>query len=72
MPKMNYAKLLGRIKERGETQKSVAEKVGISESQFSQKISGNYPFKQTDIQKICELLDVDFAEVGKYFFCPLS
>ena len=29
MPKMDYSKLLGKIKENGHTQKSVAEAIGI-------------------------------------------
>lgn len=68
MPKMDYSKLLGRIKEYGYTQKSLAESVHISESHFCQKISGNYPFKQTDIQRICEVLHIPCSEIGAYFF----
>lgn len=68
MPRMDYSKLLGRIKEYGYTQKSLAESVHISESHFCQKISGNYPFKQTDIQRICETLHIPCNEIGTYFF----
>lgn len=68
MPMMDYSKLLGRIKECGHTQKSVAKAAGISESHFCQKLSGNYPFKQSDIQKLCALLDIPACAIGEYFF----
>lgn len=72
MPTMDYSKLSGRIKERGYTQKSLAEAVGISESQFCQKLSGKYAFKQTEIRKICDILDIEAEEIGAYFFSPGS
>ena len=70
MPKMDYSKLLGRIRELGHTQKSVAEAAKMSEGQFCQKLAGNYPFKQTDIQRLCECLDIPAQEIGDYFFNP--
>lgn len=72
MPKMNYAKLLGRIKECGLTQKELANKAGISESQMHQKLKGTYPFRQNDIQVICNILDIPADSIGVYFFTPLS
>jgi len=68
MLKMDYSKLLGRIKELGYTQESVAAATKMSESQFCQKLSGNYPFKQTDIQNLCECLKIPIEEIGTYFF----
>ena len=70
MPTMDYSKLLGRSKEFGFNQKELAKEVGISEGQFCKKISGNYAFKQTEIQRICEVLDIDAADIGLYFFTP--
>jgi len=72
VPKMNYSRLLGRIKEFGYTQKSIAALVGISEGQMSQKLNFNYGFKQTEIQKMCNLLDISAQEIGEYFFSPCS
>lgn len=68
MQTMDYSKLLGRIKELGYTQKSTSNAIGISESQLCLKLSGNYPFKQTDIQKLCECLKIPIQEIGDYFF----
>lgn len=72
MPKMDYSKLVGRIKEFGYTQKRLAESIGISEGQFCQKLSSRYPFKQTEIQKICELLNIEAEDIGVYFFSAES
>lgn len=72
MPKMNYRKLLGRIKELGFSQKTLAPLVGISESQLSQKLQSVYAFKQTEIQRMCEHLDIPSDSIGEYFFSPES
>ena len=72
MPKMNYRKLLGRIKELGYTQKTLAPLVGISEGQLSQKLQCAYAFKQTEIQRMCEYLDIPPNSIGEYFFSPES
>ena len=45
MPDMDYTLLRGRIRDCGLTQKELAEKAGISEGQFCQKLAGNYVFR---------------------------
>lgn len=72
MPGMDYSKLLGRIKERGMTQKSVAEKIGVSEGQMCQKLAGRYLFKQSEIRAMCEVLGITQTQIGEYFFSPKS
>lgn len=72
MPEMNYALLRGRIRDCGLTQQECAEKIGISESHFSRKLAGEYVFRQDEINKLCELLEIDGAEIGAYFFTPRS
>ena len=72
MPTMDYSKLKGRIKEFGFTQKSLAERIGTSEGQFCQKLTGKYPFKQNEIDRICDALKIDACEIGVYFFSPES
>mgnify|MGYP000686358464 CR=1 FL=1 len=69
MPTMDYSKLRGRIKECGYTQKSLAEAIEISESHFSQKLTGNYPFTQ---KEICDALKISVSEIGAFFFSPES
>lgn len=72
MTKMNYSKLLGRIKECEYTQKTIAKKIGVSEGQFSQKLNGVYEFKQTEMNNLCEVLSIPAEEIGDYFFSPVS
>lgn len=70
MPEMDYRKLIGRISEQGLTQKQLASLIHLSESHFSQKIQGKYPFKQSEINAICDHLAIDKNEIGDYFFTP--
>lgn len=70
LPDMDYSKLRGRIREFGYTQQKLASTIGISEGQLSQKMQGNYPFKQSEIEKICCVLEIDSMEIGSYFFTP--
>ena len=72
MPIMDYSRLRGRIAECGFTQKSLAEAVNISVGQFCQKMSGRYPFKQNEIERICDVLSIKANEIGAYFFSPES
>ncbi len=72
MPVMDYGKLLGKIRETGLTQKAVAEHIGLTESHFSRKLSGEFAFKQSEIQRICNLLNISADEIGAYFFTPKS
>lgn len=70
MPEMDYRKLIGKISERGMTQKELASAIHLSESHFSQKIQGRYPFKQSEINAICDCLAIGKDEIGDYFFTP--
>ena len=72
MPEVNYNPLRGRMKECGFTQKECAAKIGLSEGQLNRKLAGEYDFKQDEIHKLCNLLDIDAAEIGHYFFCLKS
>lgn len=72
MPQMDYTLLRGRIRDHGLTQKDLAEKIGISEGQFCQKMAGNFMFRQDEINRICTLLEIQPAEIGSFFFNPKS
>lgn len=72
MPQMDYTLLRGRIRDHGLTQKDLAEKIGISEGQFCQKMAGNFMFRQDEINRICTLLEIQPAEIGSFFFSPKS
>lgn len=72
MPEMNYNPLLGRIKEMGLTQRECAKMLGISEGQLSRKLSGEFVFRQDEIDGLCNILNIDGQDIGKFFFCPKS
>ena len=63
-----YNKLLGRIKEKYSSNKNLAEKIGISERTLSLKLNSKIDFKQSEIEKICELLEIPDEEISSYFF----
>lgn len=65
----NYSKLLGKIKERGFTQTDFAQKIGMSPTTLSLKLSNKASFKQEEMKKASELLNIDTTEIGTYFFC---
>lgn len=72
MTDVNYNPLRGRMRECGLTQKECAAKIGLSEGQLNRKLAGEYDFRQGEIHKLCNLLDIDATEIGRYFFSPKS
>ena len=64
----DYSKLLGRIKEKGFTQESLAKHIEITPGVMSNKLNNQTPFKQREMFEICEALDISINEIGEYFF----
>lgn len=64
----DYSKLLGRIREFGFTQETLAEKIGISSCTLNVKLKNKSGFSQREIRLICEALLIDSREIGVYFF----
>ena len=62
---INANKIRARIVELGMTQKTVAEKIGMSEKTFSIKMN-NGKFGLDEAEKLIEVLDI--AEPVPYFF----
>lgn len=65
-----YPKLLGRIKEYGFTQETLAKHIGIAESSMCLKLNGKASFKQNEIFLISNALEIESGEIGAYFFDP--
>lgn len=65
---IDYSLLKERMKKKGMNQKQLAILVGVSEGQMCKKLSGEYVFKQTEILKICEILEIEAIEISLYFF----
>lgn len=64
----DYRKLNARIIEIFETQAEYAKAMGLSERSVSLKLNNKVPFKQPEISKTIELLDLKKEDVQRYFF----
>jgi len=67
----DYSKLLGRIAEKMGTQAIFSKKMGLSERTISLKLNGRIAFRQDEMIKACEVLDIPKEEIGVYFFTPI-
>lgn len=63
-----YAKLSGRIKEKFKTQERFAEAMNMSPRSISLKLNNKREWKQNEIDKACELLEIPTSEIGEFFF----
>ena len=64
----NLNKLKGRIVEMFGTQRNFAKAMGMSERTLYLKLDNQVDWKQTDIVKACELLEISKEEIAEYFF----
>lgn len=64
----DYSKLLGRIREYGYTQKTLANAIGMSVSQLNQCLKNRANFKHKMILAICKVLDIQTPEIGVFFY----
>jgi transcriptional regulator with XRE-family HTH domain len=63
---MVYSKLKGRMAELGMSQKTVAEKLKLSERSYSLKINGKRPFTIPEAEKLITILEL--KNPAEYFF----
>lgn len=64
----DYSKLKGRIIERCGTKTKFAKMMGLSERTIYLKLNNKISFKQLEIQKALEILDLTVDEIQVYFF----
>lgn len=64
----DYSKLLGRIKEKYDTQEKLAEKSQMSLVSLNKKLNNVVDFSQSDIFDLSELLEIEVNQIGIYFF----
>lgn len=64
----NYSKLKGKIIEVCGTQGVFAEKMGLSERTISLKLANKIFFKQDEMVKALEILNIPLEELELYFF----
>ena len=65
------AKLSGRIKEKFKTQERFAEAMNMSPRSISLKLNNKREWKQNEIDKACELLEIQTSEIGEFFLPTL-
>ena len=69
MYEYDYSKLRGKIAEKIGTLTAFTEKMQISEPSLYSKINNKTEFKQSEIVKACEILEIPIDIVKEYFFC---
>ena len=69
---MDYKLLRDKMQDKNINQKELAAAIPMSESHFCRKLSGEYPFTQSEIIRICEVLDIEAGDINAYFFTEKS
>lgn len=64
----DYSKLRGRIVEVCGTQCEFAKRIGLSDRSVNLKINGNVFWKQNEIDKAIEALNLTKDDIQSYFF----
>jgi len=68
----DYSALLGRIKMKVGTQEKLAVLVDIHPSTLNQKLKNKSCFTQSEIKRICTVLDIPLEDIPLYFFCSAT
>lgn len=64
----DFSRLLGKIKECGYTQETLAKAIGKDKSTLCSKLNNKGEFKAAEIDGISRVLDIPNEEIGSYFF----
>ena len=64
----NHSKLLGKIRECGYTQKSLAKAIQMNAGTLNQKLKNKSHFTAEEMDSISEILNISKGEIGIYFF----
>lgn len=64
----DYSKLKGRIIEKLGSQHKFAKSMSLTEKTISSKLNNEVFWKQNEISKACDILDIKEDEIKKYFF----
>ena len=62
------ALLRERIKEHGISFRDLAKQLDIGEWAMGQKLLGRYEFKASEIDRLCEILNIMDEDIRKFFF----
>lgn len=66
--RFNHSKLLGRIKECGFSQATLAKAIGINKGTMTAKLNSQSYFTSAEMIAICKVLNIPFKEIHLYFF----
>lgn len=64
----DYCKLKGKIKEVFGSQALYAKAIGLSSTSVSNKLNNLLQWKQKEISKSVDILNIDINEIATYFF----
>lgn len=64
----NYQKLLGAIREKGFSQESLALQAHMSPASLSLKLNNKREFRQGEMYRILEALDIPINRLSDYFY----
>ena len=64
----DYDELLGLMRKKKITQQELAKQIGNTTATLNLKLNNKARFKQTEIIKICEVLDISEQDIVLYFF----
>lgn len=64
----DYRKLLGKMRENGLTQESLAKRAHMGAASLNLKLNNKREFRQTEILKIAAALFLELDEIGEYFY----
>ena len=70
--KFNHDELRGKIKAKFGTQEAFAEKMGMSTTALSSRLTGRSEWSRPEISLAVELLEIATCDIGLYFFTPQS
>ena len=68
MEKYNYSKLLGRLTELGIDREKFAVIIGIKRTSLYKRLNSELQFKQEEINKAMDALNIPYVDVWEYFF----
>lgn len=68
MPEFDYSELRGLIRARFGTQENYAKAIGISTTSLQERLSNKVPFRQTEIIRTKQLLDLSVEKMDEIFF----
>ncbi len=67
----DYELLNKKIEKMGFNQIKFADSIPMSRTSLYMKLNNKTAFTQTDMRKICSILNIPSSQVGKYFFTPV-